>query len=293
MTSSAREALPYRERRISAQDGLSLYFRDYGDPLSEAPSLICLPGLARNAKDFHDLARRHAGTRRVICPDYRGRGRSDYDPDWRNYRPETYVRDIINILAATNLHQVVICGTSMGGLLAMGIAVASPTLLAGVVMNDVGPVIEASGVERIRGYIGQSKPLADWEAAIAALKQRHAELGYDNEDKWRRFAEATYRVRDDATLMADWDTNIAKTLGGEIPDLWPLFRALGHIPVLALRGANSSILSESTFARMLAELPELIQVTVPGVGHAPALDEAESEQAIDDFLARIDQRSEH
>lgn len=280
--------MTYRERRYSAPDGLSLAYRDYGDPLSPGVPLLCLSGLARNAKDFAYFAERQAGRRRVVCPDIRGRGRSDYDPNWRNYRPEVYLSDIAALLAAANLHHVVVCGTSMGGLLAMGLAVTNPTALAGVIFNDVGPAIQPQAIGRIQSMIARNEPLPGWPAAIAKVKQIHADLNYDHEWKWRRLAEATYREDEAGRLHVEWDTNIARTLGGQIPDLWPFFRAIRRLPALAIRGEISPVLSRETFAAMLAEKPDLIQVTVPGTGHAPALDEAEAEQAIDDFLAQID-----
>jgi len=279
----------YRERRISAQDGLRLFLRDFGDPLAPEVPLLCLSGLARNSKDFIGFARRHAARRRVVCPDYRGRGQSDYDAEWRNYRPEVYLRDLATLLAACNLHRVIVCGTSMGGLLAMGLAVSNPIVLAGVILNDVGPALETQAVGRIRDHIARDQPLADWAAASAEAKRLHAELGYgEDEAKWRRFVEATYRQGPDGRLRVDWDVRIARTLGGQLPDLWPFFRAIRRLPALAIRGSQSSVLTAKTFAAMLAEKPDLLQVTVPDVGHAPALDEAEAEQAIDDFVAGID-----
>ena len=278
----------YRERRFSAPDGLSLAFRDYGDPLSPGIPLLCLSGLARNAKDFAHFAERQAARRRVVCLDMRGRGRSAYDPKWENYRPEVYLRDVAALLAAANLHHFVVCGTSMGGLLAMGLAVTNPTALAGVIFNDVGPAVQTQAIGRIRDLIARNDALPNWDAAVAKVKEVHADLNYDAEWKWRRLAEASYHEDEDGKLRVEWDTNIARTLGGQIPDLWPFFRAIKRLPALAIRGENSPVLSAETFAAMLAEKPDLIQVTVPGTGHAPALDEPEAEQAIDDFLARID-----
>src|SRR5713226_6270456 len=119
--------LRYRARHLTAQDGLQLFYRDYGNPHGSRVPLLCLTGLTRNSQDFADLAERCAGTRRVICPDYRGRGRSAYDPDWRRYEPMTYLNDIGHVLLANDIHRVVVVGTSLGGLLAMGLAVMRPT----------------------------------------------------------------------------------------------------------------------------------------------------------------------
>jgi pimeloyl-ACP methyl ester carboxylesterase len=254
--------------------------------------VLCLGGLARNSKDFADLAGRLSETRRVICPDYRGRGRSSYDPDWRNYRPEVYLRDLVHLLAACNLHRVAVCGTSMGGLLSMGLAVATPTVLAGVILNDIGPDLSPGGLTRILQYVGVDRPQPDLDAAAAHLKSLLPQLGLDSEAKWRRFAEATYRKGDDGLLHYDWDIALAKYLqrsGGKTLDLWSLYGALRRIPVLAFRGALSDVLSEESFERMAEVKPDLIQVTVPGVGHVPMLDEPQAETAIDAFLAALDE----
>ncbi|MFQ6017622.1 MAG: alpha/beta fold hydrolase [Kiloniellaceae bacterium] len=285
------EAGAFRERTFSAQDGLRLYYRDYGDPLATGTPLVCLCGLTRNSKDFHDLARRLARDRRVICPDYRGRGRSAYDPQWRNYTPQVVLNDVIQLLAASNLHHVVICGTSFGGLLAMSLAVAAPMALAGVILNDVGPELNRDGTQRILDYVSRDRPQPNWAAAIAEIKRFFPALSLASEDDWRRFTEATFREGEDGRLHFDWDVALARPLVENRipkPDLWPLYRALRHRPVLAIRGGLSDVLSAETFARMAAEKPDLIQVTLPDVGHVPTLNEPEAERAIDDFLARID-----
>ncbi|MGB1548561.1 MAG: alpha/beta fold hydrolase, partial [Alphaproteobacteria bacterium] len=138
----------YRSRHFLSQDGLRLYFRDYGDPLSEKAPLLCLAGLTRNSSDFHDLATRLMGERRILALDYRGRGRSDYDPDWRHYEARTYLNDIHHLLTATGVHRVVLVGTSLGGILSMALGAVMPMALAGVILNDVGPVVSTAGLAR-------------------------------------------------------------------------------------------------------------------------------------------------
>ncbi len=281
----------FRERFFSARDGRQLYFRDYGDPLSPGVAMLCLGGLTRNSKDFHPLARRLARRRRVLCPDYRGRGRSPYDPDRRNYAPPRILNDVLQLLAATNLHRVVVCGVSFGGYLAMGMGVAAPTALAGVILDDVGPEVDPAVGRRILDYVSVDRPQPDWDTAVAALKERFPNLSRRDETAWRRFAEGSYREAEDGRLHFDWDPAIARPLqqrGPRPTDYWPLYRSLRRVPVLAIRGGLSEVLSPATFARMAAEKPDLVQLTVPEVGHAPMLDEPETETAIDDFLARID-----
>ncbi len=281
----------FRERSFSARDGTRLYFRDYGDPLSPGVAVLCLGGLTRNSKDFHPLARRLAGARRVLCPDYRGRGRSPHDPDWRNYAPPRILNDVLQLLAATNLHRVVVCGVSFGGYLAMGMGVAAPIALAGVILDDVGPEVDPAVGRRILDYISVDRPQPDWDTAVAALKERFPNLSRRDQTVWRRFAEGSYREVEDGRLHFDWDPAIARPLqrmGPRPADYWPLYRSLRRVPVLAIRGGLSEVLSPATFARMAAEKPDLVQLTLPEVGHAPMLDEPETETAIDDFLARID-----
>ena len=280
----------FRERRYTAQDGLSLYFRDYGDALSAARPVLCLGGLTRNSKDFHDFSTRLSERRRVVCPDYRGRGRSDYDPDWRNYRAEVYAGDLFHLLAAANLHGVVICGISLGGLLAMGLAVLAPALIAGVILNDVGPEVDRAGLRRILDYVGHDHPQADLKAAAVYLRKRQPGLDLGSEEAWRAFAAATFREADDGLLHVDWDVRLARALDHDVPDLWPYYGALKPLPVLALRGARSDVLTAETFERMAEAKPDLIRVTVPGAGHVPSLDHPQVERAIDDFLSEIDLR---
>jgi pimeloyl-ACP methyl ester carboxylesterase len=280
----------FRELRISARDGLMLYARDYGDRLAWRTPLLCLPGLTRNSADFARLARRLGRDRRVLCPDYRGRGRSEYDDDWRNYEPRFLVDDVANLLAATGVERAVVLGTSLGGLLAMGLAVMKPLAVAGAILNDVGPDVEAQGPGQIQRYIAADQPQPDWPTATAFLRRTLPQLALANDADWLEFARGTYREGADGALHFDWDIRLAQTLGkgsGGVPDLWPLYRALSRVPVLALRGEASDILSPSTFARMAQEKPGLVGVTIPGVGHAPSLDEESARKAIDEFLERF------
>jgi pimeloyl-ACP methyl ester carboxylesterase len=280
----------FRERRLITQDGLSLYFRDYGDPLSPRLPLLCLTGIVRNSADFADLAERHADQRRVLCLDYRGRGRSAHDRDWRNYHPMVYVRDIAHLLAAADLHRVMVVGTSFGGLLAMALAVLKPTSLGAVVLNDIGPDMVDGGFARILDYIGVDHPQHDWETAVSYLRQLLPQLSIRTEEGWRRFARATYRQGEDGLLHFDWDVRVAKPLGmqrSEFPDLWPMFRALRLVPTLALRGALSDVLSPETFERMALVKPDLLRVTVAESGHTPTFNEPDAAAAIDAFIRRF------
>lgn len=283
----ASDAPVYRSRTYSAQDGLRLHFRDYGDPTSHAAPLLCLPGLSRNAEDFHAVARRHMVHRRVICPDLRGRGESAFDPDWRNYNGRTYASDLMHLLTLTNAHRVVVVGTSMGGIIAMVLATFIPSAIAGVILNDVGPEIPDGSGARIVQHVGNPGRPADWDAAVVELKERLPDMVLDD---WHAFARSQFRDDGSGILRPRWDPNIVRPIAEkteEEVDLWQFFNAMRNMPVLAIRGAISDVLPAEVLTRMADAHPEMRHVTVPGVGHVPTLAEPIAKQAIDDFLAAL------
>lgn len=280
----------YQEGHFHAQDGLRLYYRDYtaNSLPGSQPVILCLGGLARNSKDFHRIAGRLSNLGcRVICPDYRGRGRSEYSNDPMTYQATTYLDDIRHLLTALNIHQVVVLGTSLGGLLAMGMGAAMPTTLAGAILNDVGPDIAPGGMSRIIDYLSNPPELNNWDDAVATIKEMFALTGFTEKEQWQRLAENTFREDDDGIIRYDWDPNIVVPLKKKtpLPDLWALFRSLKHIPVLAFRGEKSDILTTDTFDNMKTTNPNMIAVEVPGVGHVPSLEEQVSQEALDEFLS--------
>ena len=279
--------MAYCERRFTAQDGLGLYFRDYGDPDSTATPVLCLGGLFRNARDFDPLARRLGENRRILCPDLRGRGQSDYDPDWRNYQPRTYLNDIAQVLVQTNVQRVVVVGTSFGGLLAMGLGAVMPMNLAGVVLNDVGPEIRQDTLDSILSYIGTEHPEPDWPSAAEAVRTQTPGTVFQTDAMFEAMVRNTYREGEDGLLHFDWDVNIVKPIvatQSATPDLWPYFKGLQPIPLLAFRGEKSDALTRNCFLQMGREYPNARLVTVPGTGHAPTLTEPECVVALDMFL---------
>lgn len=282
----------YRERFFSASDGVSLYFREYG-PTGEAtpPAILCLPGLARNSKDFDGLAQ-HLAARghRVVVPDYRGRGRSGRCSDWRDYAPARIVEDIRHLLDIAGLHRVVVIGTSLGGAIAMALGAMSPSRLAGVVLNDIGPDIAEGESGAILRYVGQDHPVPDWDSAIAWLQGLMPDLSFTTPQEWRDFAEAAFVPGDDGLLHLDWDPAIALPFAkgaADGYDLWALFGSLKPFPLLIVRGGVSRILTEPTMQRMAGEHPTCRSVTLPGVGHAPTLTEPPCLEAIDALLGNV------
>lgn len=280
------------ERRFCAQDGLSLFYREWPGPAKSGTPLLCLSGLSRNSKDFHTLAERESRRRRVVALDYRGRGKSAYAADWRSYNPYVYLSDIGHLLAVAGLHRICVVGTSLGGLLAMGMGVTNPMNLAGVVVNDVGPQLERGSLDTLVQLLGRDDPQPDLTAATASLKKTFAAIGFRDEATWRRFAEASYRRGADGLLHLDWDMRIVERLKrpGALPDLWALWRGLARIPTLAIRGSRSPLLSAETFRSMGEGHTCLTRLEVEGLGHAPSLEEPEVLEMMEVFLAELDRR---
>lgn len=276
-----------RERWIANRTGRRMLVRDHGDATDPRTPILALPGYARTGRDYEHVADWLA-PRRVVTLDYRGRGRSDREIDWRAYDPPGLLDDLRHLLVATGLHRVVVIGTSLGGILAMGMGVVLPSAVSAVVLNDVGPEVEPAGAEFVTEYIGRDNPQSDWPQAVATLKRMMPDLSLRTEEDWLTFARHTFREGDDGLLHVDWDPAIARPLLeplGEPVDLWPLFRSLRRIPVLAIRGGESPILSAETLDRMSDLHPGMRRLILPGVGHAPTLDEPEARKAIRDFLA--------
>ena len=277
------------EYRFDSHDGLRLFSRVYRGPAADAPVVLCLHGLMRNGRDFGQLAVRLSRRYRVIVPDVRGRGLSARDPDSGNYQIPVYLRDLQPLLAGLGAARLSIIGTSMGGLMAMLLAATLPGLVSRIVLNDVGPEVDPKGVERIRGYAGQGAPVRSWEEAVAQVQRNYATAWPDlSAERWGEIARLSFRADDAGVPQADADPRIAEPLrsnaAAAAPDLWPLWRSL-RLPVLAIRGATSDILTAPILERMQSEKPQLRTLTVANRGHAPLLDEPGCSEAIEEFLA--------
>ncbi len=282
----------WRDVRFRSSDGLELYARDYGPLEAGSTAVLCLSGLTRNSKDAHLVGERVGLGRRVIAPDYRGRGRSEHAADWSTYRVDVEMADVIMLLDSLGLERVVVIGTSRGGLIAMLMAARHRDRLAGVLLNDIGPVLEPEGLLRIRRYLGKPLRFTTWPGAVAALKRINPGFESLEEAEWEAFARRVYRDEGGRPAL-DYDPNLSRSFptAGEIaagssPPLWELLAALDGLPAAALRGEHSDLLSPATLARMAEKVGGLDAVTVRDRGHAPFLDEAESRAAVDRLLAR-------
>ncbi|MFC1458736.1 alpha/beta fold hydrolase [Microvirga arabica] len=286
----------YRDLFVSAADGLRLYTRDYNPGTAGALPVVCLSGLTRSSEDFHELAlalsRGSSRPRRVLSLDYRGRGRSDWDGNWRNYDVKTELNDVLQVLTAAGIEKAVFVGTSRGGLITMALSAVRPTMIAGAVLNDIGPVLEARGIARIRGYVGKLPTPRTLDEAVQILQQASAaEFPAFTDEQWRALARVTWREAH-GQLVLNYDPNLMKTLEvvdpeAPLSDLWPLFEGLKPFPLLVIRGEHSDLLSAGTVQAMQKNHPRFRAITVPGQGHAPALD-GDLTQAIEQFILSVE-----
>jgi pimeloyl-ACP methyl ester carboxylesterase len=286
-----------RDLYFRSADGLSLHVAEYGDPLSPWLPVVCLPGLSRSARDFDDLAN-HLSThgqrpRRVLAFDLRGRGQSEWDKDISHYSPLVEMQDVLDGMAALAVDRSVVVGTSRGGIIAILIAVARPSVVAGVVLNDIGPAIEPKGLARIKTYVGRTPAPDDWDDAVRILRRLHGgQFTSLSDADWRAFARMTW-CEQDGVPVGDYDPALARTFDGvefdrPMPTLWKEFAALAGVPVLVIRGENSDILSAETVGRMEKRHPRFDQITIEGQGHAPLLIHDAIFQRISVFVSGIE-----
>ena len=278
---------------IRLHDGPSMNVLDYPGGTEGQPPLLCLHGLTRNSRDFAEFAKRYSPRYRVIAPDFRGRGMSDFDPVPTRYNPLTYVGDVIQLLDEIGIPEALFVGTSLGGLVTMAIAATAPQRIAAAILNDVGPELSQAGLQRIATYVGKDERFNSWDEAAEAIAVNHGNLpaSFTRTD-WLAMAHRLCRERN-GFIVYDYDPAIALPFakGGATPrvDLWPVFDALAKKPLLMIRGERSDLLSEAAAERMKRATPDADFAVVPGVGHAPSLSEPVAQAAIDAFLESLPQ----
>ena len=280
----------------TSPDGLKLHARDYAG--AEGPArlpVIAIHGLTRNSRDFETVAPYIAATgRRVLALDVRGRGLSDRDPRPMRYVPPTYAKDVLALMDQLGVARAVFLGTSMGGLITMAIALFRPKAIAGAILNDVGPEVSPVGLGRIASYVGKAAPVEDWAGAAAAVKLTN-EIAFPDrpQEFWDAFARRTHREDATGRPVLDYDPDISAPIRAAgpkalTPNLWPFFNRLAkRAPTLLVRGANSDLLAASTVEKMRRKHRGMGYAEIPGIGHAPMLDEPEAKAAILEFLERL------
>ncbi len=271
----------------TSSDGLSLHYTDEGAGLP----VLCLPGLTRNGTDF-DYAMPALTGLRVIRPDYRGRGQSDWAADPMTYTIPQEAQDILALMDHLGLEQAAILGTSRGGLIALTLAAMARPRLLGVCFVDIGPVIETAGLEVIMGFLGRNPAWKTHDEAVVVFGSRMAGFGEVPESRWRQEIEKHF-IETPEGLTINYDPKLRDAVAAtfdpnaEAPDLWPLFESLSDLPLAAIRGANSDLMSAETLAEMARRAPGLIHATVPDRGHVPFLDEPQSVAVLHDWTAAL------
>jgi pimeloyl-ACP methyl ester carboxylesterase len=278
------------------EGGLALYARDYAGGAGPARCpVVCIHGLTRNSADFEEVAPWIAAKgRRVLALDIRGRGRSERDPDPSRYNPRVYAGDVIRLLDEAGIARAVFIGTSMGGIITMAIAAKRLGSIAAAVLNDVGPVISMNGLNRIKGYVGQGRPVETWDDAADYMKSINGVAFPGNTAAdWQAWARRTFRSDANGKIVLDYDPRIASAIQGA--RLKPtslmaklLFRRLArNRPTLLIRGGNSDIVGPEEAGYMRRAAPGMQYAEVPGVGHAPMLMEPAAQEALSHFLAHV------
>ena len=278
-------------RYLEASDGLRLHYLDFPVP-SEGPPVVCLPGLSRPAEDFDALATRlSAEGLRVLALDYRGRGESQWDPDWTHYDLDVEEDDIARVLAQEGVSTAAFVGTSRGGIHTMRLALNRPGLVRAAVLNDIGPSIHLEGLLRIKRYVGKLPPIASMKDAIALTRFTVGpEFAGVSPEEWERYARRSF-IETPQGVVLRYDPELSHTLDAVTPEMEPLdywkeFEALAKAPLLVLRGANSDILTADILERMKTAAPGMRTHIVEGQGHAPLLMDEATLVRVEDFIRR-------
>ena len=270
-------------------DGLTLYARDYPGPDDRAGCVLLMHGLTRNSRDFDVLADRLSVHFRVLVPEQRGRGRSEWDSQPDRYGIPTYVNDIFELLEAVGEDHVAAVGTSMGGLMAMVMNAMRPGVFTHVVLNDIGPELSKEGLDRISGYVGRGGIISTWEEAVAYNRAINAVAFPSLSDQqWGEFTRQLFGERNGAPFL-DYDPAISQAVRSDEgsalpPDLWSVYAQLESQPLMLIRGAISDLLDTDIKDRMIQSIPDLLYLEVADVGHAPMLIDDAVTEALENFL---------
>lgn len=265
---------------LTSKDGLALHYTDEGN----GPPLLCLPGIHRSSEDFDYMAARLAGTR-ITRMDYRGRGKSAHDPNPKNYSVPVEAADALLLMDHLGIKRFSVLGSSRGGIIAMYLAKAAPDRIQGIFLNDIGPVLEEAGFKRLLETLGKKprqRSLAEMARDMPAMNP-----GFESVPERRWMEEASRQFAETPEGLAiRYDPRLRDALLGAPapPDLWPLFDAIGDIPIALARGSGSDFLSGRTAAEMRRRRPGMLHAEIKGRGHIPFLDEPESLSLARDFL---------
>ena len=261
-------------------------YREWGDPRNREV-LVCVHGLTRSSRDFDELARTLCGQFRVVCPDVAGRGDSDRLADPKLYTWAQYVADMVTLIARLDVETVNWLGTSMGGFVGMALAAQHGTPVRKLILNDAGPVIARSALERIGSYVGAAPVFATLDDADHYVRSISAPFGEHSDAQWRTLAESWVRKNEDGTWRPHYDLRIADVYRATLPEkdlaLWSVYDAV-RCPTLLIRGEHSDVVSRETAEAMTRRGPKAKVVEFKGIGHAPTLLHADQIAVVRDFL---------
>jgi len=247
--------------------------------------VVCVHGLARNGRDFDTLAQALVTTHRVLAVDMPGRGKSEWLRDANDYTFPTYLTTLTALVARSGTERVEFVGTSMGGLLGIALAAQPGSPVARLVVNDVGPIIDPAGLQRIGSYVGLNPVFETYAAIETYVRTISAPFGTLTDAQWTHLTRTNVRQRDDGRWVLAYDPNIAvpfKQANSPI-DLWPLWDAI-RCPTFVLRGAQSDLFSHATAQAMAGRGPRPRIIEFAGVGHAPMLQSEEQILPVVEFL---------
>lgn len=275
-------------------DGLKLHAKTIG-PDNAALPVLCLPGLTRTTDDFDDIARAIANgptPRKVIAMDFRGRGLSGYDANPANYNVVMEMGDVLTLLASLKIPRAIFLGTSRGGIVSMATAATKPDVMAGLILNDIGPALEIGGLMKIKGYIANPPQRQTFDEAARGLKELfNTVFPKLNDAGWMAWAHRAFREKQGGGLERTYDLKLAMTLDGieannPPPPAWELFDKLQGKPLMLIHGALSDLLSPQGVKDMTTRRPDTDLVEVPDEGHAPLLSDQPTMDRIVAFCAR-------
>jgi len=285
-------ALTPRFDSVQCLDARGLHrmaYVEWGDP-ANPKVLVCAHGLARQGRDFDTLAQAMADEYRVVCPDVVGRGRSDWLADPTGYAIPHYVADMVTLLARINAQELHWVGTSMGGLIGLGLASLKSSPIRKLVLNDVGPRIQYESLQRIGQYLGAPAHWATLDEAADALWAISESFGPHTREQWLALSTAQLQPDGDG-FKPHYDPGIAVPFRAVTPQLatagetmaWLAYDSL-RCPTLLLRGSESDLLSRETAAEMARRGPRATVHEFPGVGHAPTLVQPDQIEVVRRFL---------
>jgi len=288
----------FQDVYCQSADGLRLHAKTIGPKGGSALPVFCIPGLTRTTDDFNEIATALAtdplNPRHVVAIDLRGRGLSDYDPDPAKYSIPVELGDVLTMAASLGITRAIMLGTSRGGLISMALAATQPKMMAGVIINDIGPALEMAGLMKIKGYIANPPPRNTWDEAITGLKGMFGSVFPSLTDAdWTTWAHRAFREKVGGGLERTYDLAISQTLAeldpnSPPPPIWELFDAMAGMPLMLVHGGLSDLLSPQGVRDMVARRPDIDLVEVPDQGHAPLLADRPTIDRIVAFCARCD-----